>query len=203
MMKKATLAICAPGLNVYSETFIRAHKTLPYNVKYYYNSFLPFELEGEGILAKFDLASKLRKKFARQFNYGEHDLRASFRKHKIDCVLAEYGPTACKILKVVKSLGLPMIVHFHGYDATEISTINYYGGTYKEVFEYCHRVIVVSSKMYEDLKKLGCPDEKLLLNIYGPDDSFYNSIQRHILINSDNLYSLWEGLLEIKMIMGW
>jgi glycosyltransferase involved in cell wall biosynthesis len=97
----------------------------------------------------------------------------SLRKEKVDIILAEYGPTAADSLPVIKHLKIPLIVHFHGYDASQKDIIEQYGKKYKEVFDYAFKVIVVSKKMYKDVANLGCPERKLVLNSYGPDDSFF------------------------------
>ncbi|MGN6343311.1 MAG: glycosyltransferase [Ginsengibacter sp.] len=103
----------------------------------------------------------------------EYALLKSLRKEKIDCVLAEYGPTACHCLHMIKFLGLPLIVHFFGYDAVLKETINQYGEKYKDVFDYARFVVVVSQKMRQDLMDLGCPAEKLVLTYCGPNNSFF------------------------------
>src|SRR5690606_28305196 len=43
---------------------------------------------------------------------------------------------------------------------------------YKEVFQYASKVIAVSKKMEKMLLELGCPREKLVYNVYGPQPEF-------------------------------
>lgn len=43
---------------------------------------------------------------------------AFLRKHKVSLVLAEFGPTGAALRDICKSEGIPLIVNFHGYDAT-------------------------------------------------------------------------------------
>ncbi len=174
MMPK-TLAILSPGQNAYSETFIQAHRKLPFNIKFYYGGSLPFLLEEGNILA-LPTPEKIKRKLLKGFSDAEKLLLFSLRKEKVVCVLAEYGTTAADSLHVIKYLKLPLIVHFHGYDASQKEVIEQYGGKYKEVFDYASKVIVVSKKMFVDLVNLGCPAEKLVLNSYGPDDSFFKII---------------------------
>ena len=75
-------------------------------------------------------------------------------------MLAEYGTTAHTFLPIIKELELPLITHFHGYDASNEEKIQN-SNNYKEVFEYSSSIVVVSKKMYEDLIKLGCPEKKI------------------------------------------
>jgi len=171
MMPK-TLAIFSPGQNTYSETFIQAHKRLPFNIKYYYGNTLPYLLEGINIL-EFSYVDKIKKTLLRGLTSCQKVLMFSLRKEKVDIILAEYGPTAADSLPVIKHLKIPLIVHFHGYDASQKDIIEQYGKKYKEVFDYAFKVIVVSKKMYKDVANLGCPERKLVLNSYGPDDSFF------------------------------
>src|SRR6185436_16848964 len=42
-----------------------------------------------------------------------------FRRNKIDVVLAEFGPTGVFVMDACRELGLPLVVHFHGYDMSE------------------------------------------------------------------------------------
>lgn len=170
-----TLAIFSPSQNAYSETFIQSHKKLPFNIKYYYDGFLPSKLEGAKNLYEFNIYEKIKLKADTNFSFSGYALLKSLKKEKVDCVLAEYGPTGCESLHVIKFLGLPLIVQFFGYDATLHSTINQYKEKYKDVFDYAKYVVVVSTKMKEDLIKLGCPLEKIALSYCGPDNSFFKA----------------------------
>src|SRR5690242_8096633 len=144
-----TLAIFSPGQNTYSETFIQAHKTLPFNIKYYYGNTLPYLLEGSNIL-ELSYFEKIKKKLLKGFTSSQKILMFSLRKEKVDFILAEYGTTAADSLPVIKHLKIPLLVHFHGYDASQKDIIEQYGKKYKEVFDYARKVIVVSNKMYQD-----------------------------------------------------
>lgn len=158
---KKTLAIFSPNQNAYSETFIQAHKSLPFNIKYYYGGYLPAYLESSLGLMQFNLAQRVKKRFNKNFNLSEHALINSLKREKVDCVLAEYGPTACATLKVVEFLNIPLIVHFFGFDASFRPTIEEYRENYKLVFGYAKSVVVVSKKMQQDLIKLGCPPQHI------------------------------------------
>jgi len=173
-MMKRTLAILSPNQNAYSETFVQAHRKLPFNIKFYYGSSLPGTLEGNENILRLSFFERIKRRLLKDFSFAEKRLLFSLRQEKVDCVLAEFGITAADSLKVVRYLGLPLIVHFHGYDASEKSTLSNFGEKYKEVFEYADKVIVVSNKMKQSLLDLGCPETKLLINYYGPNDSFYS-----------------------------
>jgi len=86
--------------------------------------------------------------------------------------LAEYGTTAEMYLESIKELNIPLIIHFHGYDASKKQIIKA-NNNYRKSFDYASYVIAVSKKMYQDLLAIGCPERKLKLNTYGPNPKFY------------------------------
>ncbi|MFZ4771897.1 MAG: glycosyltransferase [Ferruginibacter sp.] len=174
-----TLAIFSPAQNAYSETFIQAHRKLPFNIRYYYDGYLPHRLEGVESLQQFSFAQRIRKKFDKRFDLFERALLQSLQKEKVDIVLAEYGPTACMSLKVIAHLNIPLVVHFHGYDASQYDTLQTYNQLYRDVFAYAQKVIVVSGHMKETLLLAGCPSDKLQINYYGPDNAYFDIQPRY------------------------
>jgi len=171
-----TLAIFSPNEITYSETFIQAHKKLPYNIRYYYGGMLPVKAEFNPNLIDFSLRERIEKKITQHgFNLREYALMNSLKKEKVDCVLAEYGPTACATLKVVSFLKIPLVVHFHGYDASHKATIKTYKDQYRQVFEYASTIVAVSRKMKGDLIGLGCNEKKIIVSSCGPDIIFFKN----------------------------
>jgi hypothetical protein len=130
--KKINLAIISPSQNAYSETFIQAHKHIPgTKVRYYFGGLLPHTLEGAGGIfpqGRIDRIIYAIKKRLRQndWTYEEDVLSRSFRKERIACVLAEFGPIGTAMLPVCERLNLPLIVHFHGYDASVTDILRQY-----------------------------------------------------------------------------
>lgn len=170
---KKTLAIFSPNQNVYSETFIQAHKQLGFNIKFYYGGLLPNALESENDIFDSSFSARVKWHLLKDFTFEEKKILLSLRKEKVNCVLAEYGVTACESLKIIKYLKLPLVVYFHGFDASQKDTLLKYGEKYKEVFQYANKIVVVSHKMKQALINLHCPENKLVVNCYGPDDSFF------------------------------
>ncbi|MCH4821588.1 glycosyltransferase family 4 protein [Gramella lutea] len=169
------IALLTPTNISYSETFIQAHKKLLNGkVYHYYGSIENQHLDGYGQLRGHDeIKHRLRRLIKRESHtrFLERFIEESFRDKKIDVVLAEYGDTAIPYLPVLKRLNLPLIVHFHGYDAS-IHKMFELTNNYKEIFEYASYVVVVSTKMRKDIIKIGCPEKKLIYNVYGPRDEF-------------------------------
>jgi colanic acid/amylovoran biosynthesis glycosyltransferase len=172
---KRTLAICSPSKNAYSETFIQAHKNLPFTIKYYYDGLLPTQLEGTESLYQFSFSEKIKIRTHKHFTLSEHAFVNSLKREKVDCILAEYGLTGAVVLKIAAHLGLPMVVYFFGYDASVRSVLEAYENGYKKVFDYAAAVMVVSNKMKDDLIALGCPAGKLFVSACGPNPVFFDN----------------------------
>ncbi|OEK05212.1 glycosyltransferase [Roseivirga misakiensis] len=173
--KRLRVALVSPSQDAYSETFIQAHKNLiDAEVVYYYGGKLPRFVENKYSLISNDrrLKSFFKTKFLKGFSSAlEYSLFESFKKEKIDIVLAEYGPTGNAILPVVKALSLPLVVHFHGYDASRYTIIEK-NKRYRELFSVAKKIIVVSRVMEGKLLQLGCNADKLVVNPCGPNSSF-------------------------------
>lgn len=177
------IALCSPNRNAYSETFIQAHKErLNGNIFYYYGGKLPENLESGVVInsRKKRILDIIKGHYQlNDFTLSEQALISSFKKNEIDLVFAEYGGTGEKVLAVSKELNLPLIVHFHGYDATQNDEIKS-NKNYKGIFEYASYIIAVSKKMESQLLDLGCPKEKLVYNVYGPNEDFLDVKRKSI-----------------------
>lgn len=170
------IAIFTPSQNSYSETFIQAQKNyLKENVFFYYGKKGSVQLEGsEGLVSKPNLWRYrfLRKLNKYPFSYiNERSLLMSLRQTKIDVILVQFGTHAFSLRKLLNKSNLPVVVHFHGYDASVRSVIDRCDN-YKSVFALASKVIAVSKKMEQMLLELGCPKDKLVYNVYGPRPEF-------------------------------
>lgn len=99
----------------------------------------------------------------------------SLKRNKIQLVFAQYGPVAHRLVKICKKMKIPLVAHFHGYDASVYSIIENCNN-YAEVFEYSKFVVLVSLSMKKSLIELGCPPEKIIYNVYAPNKVFSNLI---------------------------
>ena len=91
------------------------------------------------------------------------ELRRRLVRAEVDVLLANFGPTGVALLPVCKELKLPLVVHFHGYDAHKEETVETYRSGYAELGEVAKAVIAVSHGMAEALERLGIPREKIHL----------------------------------------
>ncbi len=170
------IAIFSPNKNPYSETFIQAHKKyLKDKVFYYFGNKGRIKLEGHNNLVSKGKRWRYRivRKLKKHSNYFivEQSVLASLKEQAIDVVLVEYGTHAFNLDSLLKQSGLPVVVHFHGYDAS-VSEVIKGCNDYIEVFNLASRIVAVSRKMEERLLSLGCPREKLVYNVYGPQPEF-------------------------------
>lgn len=165
------IALLSPSKNAYSETFIQVQKrNLTGNVFYYYDGHLPCRLEGEGSII-IKNASLKRKLGLISGNTRLSSLKKSFSSNNIDVVLAQYGPTGNAVKELCNEMKLPLVVHFHGYDAS-VKNIILNNNNYESLFNIAKAVIAVSKDMVKDLINIGCPSSKIVYNPCAPDNKF-------------------------------
>jgi colanic acid/amylovoran biosynthesis glycosyltransferase len=92
-----------------------------------------------------------------------------FRQYGVDAVLAEYGNTAVNVAEACRQSGVPLIAHFHGYDASMHSVLAEHVATYPKMFAQACAIIAVSRAMQRQLIALGAPECKVFCNAYGVD----------------------------------
>lgn len=191
MKTKKNILIVSPSKIGLTETFIRAHIDQLYgNVFYLYGWDLDFKTQSgislselykpkSSFLTKltsllphyiyFRLLQKSKKNYTKQAL-----IKRYLQEHHIDVVLAEYGTAGSFIAPVCKSLDIPLMVHFHGFDASRTDILNNFKKGYQLMFSYASKIIVVSNAMKQALVGQGCPETKLLINTYGPHPDYLN-----------------------------
>lgn len=162
------IALFAPNKNPYSETFIQAQKNnLKGAVFYYYGAISNMKLENNDSLSNrytYLLIKIYTKIFNKPSRYiSEYFIIKSLKKHNIDVILVEYGNHAFNLRNVLKASNIPVVVHFHGYDASRKKIIKNCNN-YKEVFQISSKVIAVSKIMQQNLSGLGCIKHKIEYN---------------------------------------
>ena len=153
---------------VYSETFIKAHID-HLQAKVYYATDLP---SASVVLKRRGWTGQLRSFLKTAYTGAtnrvkERQLFSFWQQHKIDLVLAEYGGVGVGILPYCRKKNLPLVVHFHGYDAYRTTYLEKYKQDYSELFAYASAIIVVSKDMQEQIIRLGAPASKVFYNVYG------------------------------------
>lgn len=99
----------------------------------------------------------------------------TIQKKKINLILAQYGPMGVNFLDIANNARVPLITHFHGFDAYHYPTLAQYKDAYKKLFEESAGLIAVSKDMQQQLISLGANEKKVFLNPYGVDVDFFKS----------------------------
>ncbi|MCC6937018.1 MAG: glycosyltransferase [Flavobacteriales bacterium] len=175
------IAIATPSANAWSETFIAAHIKRLQGVRVVLvDGDLPNRvLDGPMLLHRHGPRRILDHVQARFMGGNTQDLlrrriAALLRRERIDVVLAEYGICADALVDPCTRAGVPLVAHFHGYDAHKTSKIEEMGH-YRRLFAYAAAVVAVSRAMEQQLLALGAPREKLFYNCYGVDVDLFTA----------------------------
>ena len=170
------ILIAAPEFGATTETFIKAHvQRLPAKVRLLHGSHLHLDEFNQPVLPKWRRRVRLLRRswYAAQGldEWQAHAKGIAWYLEKIQAraVLAEYGPTGVRLLEACKLTGLPLVVHFHGFDAYSREVLGQLHEPYLRLFEQAAAIIAVSNHMREQLIRLGAPGEKVHLIPYGVD----------------------------------
>jgi colanic acid/amylovoran biosynthesis glycosyltransferase len=168
---RARLCIVAPYEPALSETFIRAHvERLPARVTLLYG--WPLKYDGRFVLSPARRAAhKLGRKLlgAGVERETTDAYVTAFRRARADAVLAEYGDTGAQVAEACRRTGVPLVVHFHGYDASVREVLEAHRESYPRMFRAAAAVVAVSRAMERRLVSLGAPPSKVHYNPYGID----------------------------------
>lgn len=94
---------------------------------------------------------------------------AAFQRAEVNAVLAEYGEVGADVVEACRRLQLPLIVHFHGYDASNYKVLAARRVGYDAIFECAAAIVAVSRTMEAKLLALGAPRERVHYNPCGVD----------------------------------
>lgn len=161
--------VAAPHRDIRSETFIRAHiELLPTRV--HVLSGLPLRMDDRGrdLLFPQSLFGRAMQEFRKRRGITvEQQQAVVLTRHMsrlgVKVVLAEYGQTAAEMVAACKRSGIPLVAHFHGYDAYRKDMLAANADGYRLLFRSAARVVAVSDHMVEQLRRLGCPAERIVV----------------------------------------
>jgi glycosyltransferase involved in cell wall biosynthesis len=124
-------------------------------------------------------------------------LKGILQKEAPDVIHAHYGFAALLIFPVAKALDIPLVVSFHGIDASPaLLKKSWYSKELKRLFEYSKAIIVVSPHMVDNLQ-LNTWRHKVHFIPYGIDtDKFSNNIPAKK--NNKNINILHSGRIISK-----
>jgi colanic acid/amylovoran biosynthesis glycosyltransferase len=178
--REQILCVLSPQENAYSQTFVRAHKEyLPAKIVSLYATDYENFSDDNGPLIGTELAGRLSRALQRRLlklepEFFQQRAMANFlADNKVDAVLAEFGPTATLVMDACDKMNVPLIAHFHGYDAYRQKTLQTFGRRYPELFEIADAIVAVSRDMQAQLIKLGAPADKVHYNSCGVEPSVF------------------------------
>jgi colanic acid/amylovoran biosynthesis glycosyltransferase len=87
-------------------------------------------------------------------------LRPVIQRHNPDIILAEYGQSGVLVAPIAQELGFPLVVSFHGEDATRAARDPNRRIAYKNMFARAAAVTGPSNYIRERLIDLGCPPDR-------------------------------------------
>lgn len=172
------LAIISPRKRAVTETFIQSHfDFLKAEIIHYYGGNIPTTIDDKLLLSNISPLKQHVWKIYRYANSSaarveELALLRSLQKEKPDVVLIEYGNIAAEIIGVLEKVNIPFVVHYHGFDSSVYHVIEKLKSQYQRVFQKAHSLVVVSTKMKNDLLNLGAPEAKIKQICYGPYPHF-------------------------------
>jgi len=163
------VCVVTPNWPAVSESFIWAHvERLPARVVLIHG--WPPQIDGVPILS---LPGRALRKIVHVTAGGDSPTTAAyvkaFRQYGADVVLAEYGPMGVVVQAACERAAVPLVVHFHGYDATVRAVIEEHATTYPAMFRTAAGLISVSRAMHRQLIALGASPERLHYNPCGVD----------------------------------
>jgi len=90
---------------------------------------------------------------------------------------AHFGPSGLEIVNLAKMSRIPLLVTFHGYDASILLTMKKYINNIKKVFDYAY-LVAVSENMKRDLVKFGADEERISVVRCGIPVNRFNYVER-------------------------
>jgi glycosyltransferase involved in cell wall biosynthesis len=170
------ICIARSKKSAYSETFIReqisglSQLADVFNV---HSGRLPERKENGKLLTPFFFWTFHKVVKTLTGNRNNFFIHYGFKKflleNKIDVVLANYGLTGSHLAPICQRVHVPLVVIFHGFDATQHWVLKKYAERYRKMFQYASAIIAVSSDMKNKLVTIGAPESKIKVIPYGID----------------------------------
>src|SRR6266536_266919 len=158
----------------YSETFIRDHiNRLPCETIAIYGEWPTSEHNRRRIVPS--LFRVLARALPSLTPWQDSFLTSFLRKAKVDVVMAEYATTAVPLVEVCRRSRIPLVVHFHGFDAYNVGVLKEFSSGYQRLFEAASAVVVGSRAMEQQVLKLGASPKTLFYNPCGVDCSQFTA----------------------------
>ena len=176
------LCIAYPNKNSYSETFIHNHIEYLKPALTLSGGWRPYRTQDGDTIILMPLAEPIRVGVKRMVSalypaFYTHFLTRFLKKNRPDVLLAEYGPTGCNVMAACRKANVPLVVHFHGFDAVEKETLKKFESHYRQLFAQAKAIVAVSNDMVEQLIQLGADPQKVCRNPYGVETKLFSGAE--------------------------
>lgn len=144
--KKSETFIYRQAINPYIQPFLLADRFLRSD-EMPIDAFVKFK---SGSL----IAYLLRKWFGKKLHYSNNTIakmKRLLQGESFDLLHAQFGNSAVRILPLAKQLNIPLVVSFHGFDASRKLADRSYREGLKDVFDYASAIVVCNTGMVDAL----------------------------------------------------
>ena len=110
-----------------------------------------------------------------------HMVRKFLKEQRPDILHLHYGTDAYIYTDVMRDFGIPSVVSFYGYDASSVNReLCGYGARLVRngTFANATKILAMSLDMKEDLLRMGCPQEKVIVHYFGVATKFFSNLFR-------------------------
>lgn len=168
------ICLAHPNRDNYSETFIHNHLRHLQPAVSLSGGWRPYLTQHNENIINIPLGQPVRILTKRLLPalypaFYTHFLSGFLQRQRFEVVLAEYGITGVGVLEACRRTRTPLVVHFHGFDASDKATLKQYGAGYRKVFAHAKALIAVSTDMRAKLVELGADGNKVFNIPYGVD----------------------------------
>ena len=124
----------------------------------------------------------------KQFGHVSLQLLQRLKQEKPALIHAHFGKSGAYALPLAKALNIPLVITYHGGDATKHSNtknsfIRVYNRRRQKLWREAALILPVSKFIANELKKHGCPPSKMQVHYNGVDPSkFFQSNKEKIIL---------------------
>lgn len=166
-----------------TETFIRAHiERLPARVSVIQALPPRLDVGGAPRAVPVPLGRRIVRRIRRRLDgppgledHWTEDYTRLLEAADADVVLAEYGTTGVRVREACRRLDVPLVVHFHGFDAYRDTLLAEFGDAYRRLFADAAALVAVSEPMRRQLVALGAPPDRVVVNPCSVDPGAFSA----------------------------
>jgi len=149
--------------------------------------------------------------------FGNYAVKKFLQENRIDVVLSNYGISAAHLSPVCVEAGVPLLVIFHGHDATSKKLLHEYKDKYQTLFRQAASIIVVSNDMGKRIIAMGASPAKVQVVPCGVDlekfkprnerkERMFLAVGRFVAkkgpLNTINAFhSVWKEHPDVRLVM--